>query len=223
MINLLPRTRTALLVDGDALLAVRARYGVTGVTHSTLARIEGFLDAPIDTCRAALREVAGERSGETVLVVPGAWCPSRPVPITSKSWADAHEARRELVEAYFPFAASDCEAGVLDLTGEEGVVGKSVQKDQEKGKLTLPLIRHLEPMTASGRDDEARSAFQAAGDPERQAELIARLREDGSIASAAATARELVDRAQGRLSGLAETPARGLLAKMGEAAVARAF
>lgn len=32
---------------------------------------------------------------------------------------------------------------LLDLTGEERVVGKSVGKDSEKGKLTLPLIHHL--------------------------------------------------------------------------------
>jgi len=124
-------------------------------------------------------------------------------------------------------AAFQIQDDLLDLTGEEGVVGKSVQKDQEKGKLTLPLIRHLERLTAdgtpSGRDDEARAAFEAAGDPARQAELIAKLREDGSIASAARTARELVERAQGRLAGLPESPARRLLAAMGEAAVARAF
>lgn len=120
-------------------------------------------------------------------------------------------------------AAFQIQDDLLDLIGDERVVGKSVRKDQEKGKLTLPMIRHLASETAQGREAEARAAFEAAGDPQRQAELIARLREDGSIASAAATARELVDRAQGRLSGLPASPARDLLVAMGGAAVARAF
>jgi len=142
--------------------------------------------------------------------------------------ARASGASEEEVEALRGFgadvgAAFQIQDDLLDLTGDERVVGKSVQKDQEKGKLTLPLIRHLAQMTAAGRDDEARAAFEAAGDPARQAELIARLRDDGSIASAAATARGLVERAQERLAGLPESPARGLLAAMGEAAVARDF
>lgn len=120
-------------------------------------------------------------------------------------------------------AAFQIQDDLLDLTGDERVVGKSVRKDQEKGKLTLPMIRHLKTETAQGREAEARAAFEAAGDPNRQAELISRLRTDGSIASAAATARELVERATGRLGTLPDSPARRLLAAMGEAAVARDY
>ncbi len=87
MINLFPRTRTAMLIEDDALVVVRARIGFTGVSSKTIGRIEGFLGASIEGCRSALREVAAERSAETVLVVPTAWCPSRPVPIDSGRWA----------------------------------------------------------------------------------------------------------------------------------------
>ncbi|RMH10881.1 MAG: polyprenyl synthetase family protein, partial [Planctomycetota bacterium] len=45
---------------------------------------------------------------------------------------------------------------LLDLTGHQGVVGKNVGKDAEKGKLTLPVIHHL-----------------AECDPQRRAESIA--------------------------------------------------
>jgi octaprenyl-diphosphate synthase len=120
-------------------------------------------------------------------------------------------------------AAFQIQDDLLDLLGEEVVVGKSVRKDQEKGKLTLPLIRHLERMNRDGRQDEAREAFAAARDPERQAALVAKLRADGSIESAAETARELTARARARLGGLAASPARELLEAMAEAAVQRRF
>jgi octaprenyl-diphosphate synthase len=120
-------------------------------------------------------------------------------------------------------AAFQIQDDLLDLLGEEGVVGKSVRKDQEKGKLTLPLIRHLARMNRNGRREEAREAFAAARDPERHATLVARLRADGSIDSALQTARDLADRARERLAALPESPARDLLNAMAGAAVERRF
>jgi len=120
-------------------------------------------------------------------------------------------------------AAFQIQDDLLDLLGDEGVVGKSVRKDQEKGKLTLPLIRHLERMNRDGRSEEAREAFAAARDPERHATLVSRLREDGSIDSALRTARELTERARERLGALPASPARDLLEAMAGAAVERRF
>lgn len=120
-------------------------------------------------------------------------------------------------------AAFQIQDDLLDLLGDEGVVGKSVRKDQEKGKLTLPLIRHLQRMNQGGRSDEADEAFRAARNPGRQANLVARLREDGSIASAVESAQELVARAQSRVGGLPESPARELLSAMAAKAVDRRF
>ncbi len=142
--------------------------------------------------------------------------------------ARASGASAEEVESLRAFgagvgAAFQIQDDLLDLLGDEGVVGKSVRKDQEKGKLTLPMIRHLERVSREGREDEARAAFEAAGDPGRQAELIAALRGDGSIESASRTARGLVEEATGLLEALPGSPARDLLGAMAGAAVARAF
>ncbi len=120
-------------------------------------------------------------------------------------------------------AAFQIQDDLLDLLGDERVVGKSVRKDQEKGKLTLPLIRHLAHMNREGRQDEAREAFEAARDPKRHATLVARLREDGSIDSALETARNLTARARDRLDALPPSPARDLLDAMAGAAVERRF
>lgn len=120
-------------------------------------------------------------------------------------------------------AAFQIQDDLLDLLGEERVVGKSVRKDQEKGKLTLPMIRHLDRMACDGRREQAQLAFRAAADPDSQAELVRRLREDGSIDSTVETARGLVERARERLVLLRPGSARDLLDAMAGAAVARAF
>ena len=120
-------------------------------------------------------------------------------------------------------AAFQIQDDLLDLLGDEATVGKSVRKDQEKGKLTLPLIRHLARTAEPGRDGEAYGAFSAAADPAEHAALVARMREDGSIESARDTALGLVERARGRLEALPECPARQMLDAMALAAVSRAF
>lgn len=121
-------------------------------------------------------------------------------------------------------AAFQIQDDLLDLLGEEGVVGKSVRKDQEKGKLTLPMIRHLERVAASGRKGEAQAAFRAAADPAEQDALVRRMREDGSIDSASATARGLVEQARGRLGAIPKGGgAREMLAAMASAAVSRSY
>lgn len=118
MINLIPASRTALVIDGETLLVVRTKMGVRGPTSRTIARLDDFLTAPVDTLRGRLRGETRDTSSELVLVLPASWCASRPVPIDAKSWKHASEARDELIEAYFPFDASDALAGVLDLSNE---------------------------------------------------------------------------------------------------------
>lgn len=106
---------------------------------------------------------------------------------------------------------------LLDLTGDEAVVGKSVRKDLEKGKLTLPLIHHL----ASSRPDvRARSLvlLEEAGEgrtdaPSAIVALRAAIDATDSISYARQVARSLVAEAKQQLLELPDSTARqGLLA-----------
>jgi octaprenyl-diphosphate synthase len=114
---------------------------------------------------------------------------------------------------------------VLDLTGEEGVVGKSVGRDLAKGKLTLPLIHHLASVDTEARGRSLR-LIEAIGrsvspDGGEGAALREAIEASGSVDHARRVARAHVDRARGRLEVLADTPARALLAAMAEAVVER--
>ncbi|MBX3353928.1 MAG: polyprenyl synthetase family protein [Phycisphaeraceae bacterium] len=114
---------------------------------------------------------------------------------------------------------------LLDLTGREDVVGKSVGKDLEKGKLTLPLIHHLTVADAPTRERAlANLRFAARGDHDqgREADLLAALHATGSIEYARQTAQRLVDEAKTLLEGSAFGPAATLLVAMADSVVARA-
>ncbi len=117
---------------------------------------------------------------------------------------------------------------LLDLTGEASVVGKSLGKDLEKGKLTLPLIHHLstaEPalrgrtlaLLESAVDDGAAAAHHLGP------RLVEHLRATGSIDHARATADAFVARAKQSLSSLHDSPAKSLLLQLADAVVTRAF
>lgn len=113
---------------------------------------------------------------------------------------------------------------LLDLTGEQSVVGKSLGKDAEKGKLTLPVIHHLataDPVTR-GRtlsilDDQSIAAAERSG------ALVHALRSTDSVAHARATAESLVRRAQHALNPLPDTPAKQMLLLMADTVITRAF
>ena len=108
---------------------------------------------------------------------------------------------------------------VLDLTGDPDVVGKSLGKDLEKGKLTLPLIRHLSA-AAEPRRREILGLLTSGG--ERGArEIVTRLREGDGIDYARGRAESIIADARQSLAVLPESPARELLAHMAEAVLTR--
>lgn len=116
---------------------------------------------------------------------------------------------------------------LLDLGGQESVVGKSVRKDLEKGKLTLPLIHHLGVATPAqrGRTLAALDQF-VAGDgraDELGAALASALETTGSIAHARSLAETLVAEARAQIDGVPDSPARSVLELMAAAVVSRAF
>ena len=116
---------------------------------------------------------------------------------------------------------------VLDLTGDEGVVGKSVRRDLAKGKLTLPLIRRLASAEPADRG-KLLTLIQQAGEngPGADAavdQILADLRDAGAIETARSVAREWLDRALPELDALDDTPARSMLRFATEAVVERRF
>jgi len=113
---------------------------------------------------------------------------------------------------------------VLDLTGDEAVVGKSLGRDAAKHKLTLPLIHHL----ATADAEQRRATLNLLAElPERstpppRAMLRRLLEATGSIDYARSQAQQLVDQAKAQAAGaLPEGPATSLLIGLADAVTAR--
>lgn len=108
---------------------------------------------------------------------------------------------------------------LLDLTGDEAEVGKSLGRDVQKGKLTLPLIHYLRD--AEPRQREEALALLRWDDPQRD-RLIAQLLADSeSIEYAQQTACAHVRRSLDFLSELPPSDARASLTAMAEFIIAR--
>ena len=122
-------------------------------------------------------------------------------------------------------AAFQVQDDVLDLTGDESVVGKSLGRDLKKGKITLPLIRHLVSLDPVARGDTLRSleaVSELGGDDDSHAgRIVASLAETGSIASAKTTAEGLVDQAKAALDILPASHARQTLELLADAVLTR--
>ena len=138
MINLIPASRTALVIDGDALLVVRTKLGPFGPEPAPSRAWTNFLTAPIDTLRGRLRGETRDTSSELVLVLPASWCASRPVPIDAKSWK--HRAR----------GAGGTDRGVLPLRRVRRAHGRARPlarrtKKSPRGAMFVAPKREAEP------------------------------------------------------------------------------
>jgi octaprenyl-diphosphate synthase len=114
---------------------------------------------------------------------------------------------------------------ILDLTGSETTVGKSTQKDMEKGKMTLPVIHHLAHASARQRGRTLHLLEEASGDQlhAAQRELVEVLRQTDSFNAARAGAATFINHAKRELQLLPDTPARALLHIMADTVLTRAF
>lgn len=114
---------------------------------------------------------------------------------------------------------------ILDVTSSESRLGKNAGKDLEKGKLTLPLIHHLENVGIPDRGRSLELVEAAAGSgihAQRAArELADVLVETDSIRYARATAASLVEAARSDASALPDSPARRFLLAAADAVIAR--
>jgi octaprenyl-diphosphate synthase len=108
---------------------------------------------------------------------------------------------------------------VLDLTGEESVVGKSLGRDLEKGKLTLPLIRLRDRSDADGRARLQQAL--ALNEPARTREVTRMLKAAGALDDALGIARRYVDEAVAALDALPASDIRERLRAMAGFVLAR--
>ena len=116
---------------------------------------------------------------------------------------------------------------LLDLLGEEFVVGKSVGKDLEKGKLTLPVLLRLGALEPAERGRFLELLEGAVGSTPDAADAAAALRgqllASGAVETARQRARGLVDEARQCLRVAPMGPAREMLDLMARAVVERRF
>ncbi|MCC7146531.1 MAG: polyprenyl synthetase family protein [Phycisphaeraceae bacterium] len=116
---------------------------------------------------------------------------------------------------------------LLDILGQESTVGKTLRRDLQKGKLTLPFI-HALSHASPAQHRQLLDYLQFASDdssPTHSSRLrtgIETLLDSaGSIAHARAWAHRLVEQAKDSLSILPLGPARDLLLEMADAVLTR--
>lgn len=120
---------------------------------------------------------------------------------------------------------------ILDLSGDEQTVGKSVARDLAKGKLTLPVIRHLQEADTAERAAVGglitRAGEAGLSDVDAQAlarEVAVRVTESGAMEYARQWARTLVDQAVSEiLASFGPSSARDLMEAMAGAVIDRRF
>jgi octaprenyl-diphosphate synthase len=108
---------------------------------------------------------------------------------------------------------------LLDLTGEESAVGKSLGTDLEKRKATLPVIHLL--ATATVDDCNTIEAILTRPDNHRIADLLPWLVRYGSLSYARDRAHQFADAAIAELQALPASPERDVLAQMARFVVSR--
>ena len=105
---------------------------------------------------------------------------------------------------------------VLDLAGDESVVGKTLGRDLQKGKATLPVILLLRQATPWERTEILSIIHNRDGDA-----LLDRVRRAGTLDQAKATAQSLVEAAKAALDAVPAGPARDLLRDLADEVVRR--
>jgi octaprenyl-diphosphate synthase len=95
---------------------------------------------------------------------------------------------------------------VLDLTGEEAEVGKSLGTDLSKGKLTLPVIRLLRSLPDRSRRELQDLIASPDGAPEKRRTIVGLLGERGILDGCLERARGFLAAARDGLDALGDSP-----------------
>ncbi|MEW4487641.1 polyprenyl synthetase family protein [Thalassoglobus sp. JC818] len=109
---------------------------------------------------------------------------------------------------------------VLDLTGAENAVGKTLGTDLMQRKLTLPIIRLLNREGDSHRTRMIE--LLEAGNEKACLEIAQLSRQAGMIDESLQFAHQLAEEARAEISGIPDSPARELLLQLPELSINRA-
>ncbi len=107
---------------------------------------------------------------------------------------------------------------LLDLIGDEGIVGKTLGKDLDKGKMTLPVIRHLDTASQHERGEALELIERADVDALRPI-----LVDSGAVDYTVAAARSFVDEAKAQLACLPSGPAGDLFNTLANSVISRKY
>jgi len=108
---------------------------------------------------------------------------------------------------------------ILDVVGEQKKMGKTLGRDLELGKMTLPVIHYLRE--APTDKQEAMLKKLASAEHDDRAHVAQLLTEFGSVAYATSVAEQHVSRAMSMLEGLPESASRSSLLSMAEFIIQR--
>ncbi|MHC4550515.1 MAG: polyprenyl synthetase family protein [Planctomycetota bacterium] len=108
---------------------------------------------------------------------------------------------------------------ILDLTGDESAVGKSLGTDLDKAKMTLPLLRLRDRVRPADRE-RVLAAILSRDAGERRS-VLPLLGKYDAVASAHATAETLLAEARRELERLPDRPERALLGRAADYVLAR--
>ena len=98
---------------------------------------------------------------------------------------------------------------ILDIEGEESVVGKTLHTDLTHGKMTLPLIDYAGSLKS---EKERMALFDVLKNPgDKLGDLIELLRRSGALDRSKARVKDLLSEAEGALAPLPDAPAKRLL------------
>ena len=113
---------------------------------------------------------------------------------------------------------------LLDITGNELAVGKTLGRDMDKGKLTLPIIHHLSQLDADQRD-AAIEFFSSAdtNDPSVRGAIVDAMHETGSIVYAREKAVHFVSGAKAALASFPPSPSRDALFAAADSVINREY
>lgn len=191
---------------GDPALNLRLGEVTNTLCEGELVQLSRRHDLSLDT------ETYFEIVRRKTAVLVGAAC-ELGARLSGASTADVAAWRRFGEQLGVAFQIQD---DLLDLLGDEATVGKSIGRDLEKGKLTLPMILHIR-----GTSGAARTAALDAIDAKDGAALRAALTTSGAIDRARLQAVELVEAAKRELPTTRRTGARELLIELADRVVAR--
>ncbi|MFU8827979.1 MAG: polyprenyl synthetase family protein [Phycisphaerales bacterium] len=112
---------------------------------------------------------------------------------------------------------------LLDLVGEERIVGKPLGRDLELGKLTLPLIHFLESGGPGAQQILGKVRTGGGLGASARRDLVDLLEESGSLEHARKTAAGMIEEARTAIGALPESPASAYLLDLASAVIERAF